>query len=189
MPSHGPMTPTLANVMMITGLNITTPDIFFSFPAKATHRIESRNIGAWKGYISTYSKSIGSVDSKEHSAFLNMWLEKYILCGKSVGPAINYQKLVEYLAGGNEFPLGKYLLGAVCNLLHQVSVWLRENWPIGNLGGPWWFINLCLDLHMRSILDVSIINQSFLSDQPDDKDVVFRRCSSFGEAASTFFGD
>lgn len=68
------MTPTLADVMMITGLNITAPDTFFSLPAKATHQIKSKNIDDWKGYIGFYSKSVGSVDSKEHFAFLNMWL-------------------------------------------------------------------------------------------------------------------
>lgn len=108
--AHGPMTTTLADEM-ITSLNITASDMFFSFPANATHRIESRNICGWKGYISLYSKLEGSVDSKEHSAFLNMWLEKYVFCGKSVGLAVNYKKLSEYLATGNQFPLGKHLLG------------------------------------------------------------------------------
>lgn len=107
---HGPMTPTLADVMMITGLNITAPDTFFSLPAKATHQIKSKNIDDWKGYIGFYSKSVGSVDSKEHFAFLNMWLEKHVLCGKPAGHAVN------------PFPLGKYLIGETYNVLPEVSV-------------------------------------------------------------------
>ena len=79
---------------------------------------------------------IGSVYLREHTAFLNMWLEKFIFCGKSVGPTNNNLKLAENLATGNPIPLGKHLLGSVYHLLHQVSSRLRKNQPITNLGGP-----------------------------------------------------
>ena len=48
---HGPMTPTLLDVMMLTGLNISAPDRSFDFLAKASFKIETRTIGGWKGYI------------------------------------------------------------------------------------------------------------------------------------------
>ena len=78
----------------------------------------------------------GSVSSGEHTAFLNMWLEKFIFCGKAVGPTNNNLKLAEALADGNIVPLGKHLLGAVYHLLYQVSVRLRNDQPITNLEGP-----------------------------------------------------
>lgn len=124
---HGPMMPTLADVFMLTGLNISESDRFFSLPSIATHRIETRQIGGWKGYIRLYSKTSGSVDVKEHYAFLNMWLEHFIFCGKSVAPVVQYQRLVEHLGGGNNFPVGKHLLGSVYRLLHEVSGRLRNN--------------------------------------------------------------
>ena len=45
---HGPMTPTLLDVMMLTGLNITAPDRSFDFLNKASFKIETRTIGGWK---------------------------------------------------------------------------------------------------------------------------------------------
>lgn len=46
---HGPMTPTLADVLMLTDLIIPESEKFFGFPAKATHKINTRLIGGWKG--------------------------------------------------------------------------------------------------------------------------------------------
>jgi len=77
----------------------------------------------------------GPVSLREHTAFLNMWLEKLIFCGKTVGPTNNTLKMAETLANGNPVPLGKHLLGSVYHLLHQVSAKLRADQPISNLGG------------------------------------------------------
>jgi hypothetical protein len=118
---HGPMTPTLLDVMMLTGLKIHAPDRPFHLLEKASFKIETKNIGGWKGYISKNMKT-GSVSAREHTFFLNMCLEKFIFCGKTVGPTNNNFKLAETLADGNLVPLGKHLLGAVYHLLHQVSV-------------------------------------------------------------------
>lgn len=71
-----------------------------------------------------------------------MWLEKFIFCGKSAGPTTKCQKMAEHLVMKDKIPLGKYLLGAVYRLLHQVSIRLQQGKAIGNLGGPWWFIQI-----------------------------------------------
>jgi len=71
---HGPMTPTLLNVLMLTALNIHAPDQSWDFLDKGSCKLETRNIGGWKGYIDKYSKT-GGADRREHVAFLNMWLE------------------------------------------------------------------------------------------------------------------
>ena len=42
---HGPMTPTLLDVMMLTGMNITAPGRSFDFLDKASFKIETRTIG------------------------------------------------------------------------------------------------------------------------------------------------
>jgi len=88
-----------------------------------------------KGYV-TKNMRTGSVSLREHTAFLNMWLEKFIFCGKTAGPTNNTLKMAETLASGNAVPLGKHLLGSVYHLLHQVSVRLRADQSISNLGGP-----------------------------------------------------
>ncbi|RLN40972.1 hypothetical protein C2845_PM01G49580 [Panicum miliaceum] len=46
---HGPMTPTLADVLMLTGLDISSPDTPFDYLIKPTHRLEKKGIGGWKG--------------------------------------------------------------------------------------------------------------------------------------------
>ena len=119
--SQGPMTPTLMDVVMLTGLNIHAPNRPFHLLEKASFKIETKNIGGWKGYIGKNMKT-GPVSAREHAACLNMWLKKFIFCGKTVGPTNNNLKLAETLAAGNSIPLGKYLLGSVYHLLYQVSV-------------------------------------------------------------------
>lgn len=84
------MTPTLAHVFMLTGLNVSESDQFFSLPGNTTHKIDTKSIGGWKVYIKLYSKTSKSVELREHTAFLNMWLDHFIFCGKSVGPTTQY---------------------------------------------------------------------------------------------------
>lgn len=42
---HGPMTLTLADMLMLTDLNVSESDNFFSLPANVTRRIKTRQIG------------------------------------------------------------------------------------------------------------------------------------------------
>uniref|UniRef100_A0A0A9CYW6 Aminotransferase-like plant mobile domain-containing protein n=1 Tax=Arundo donax TaxID=35708 RepID=A0A0A9CYW6_ARUDO len=76
----------------------------------------------------------GGVQDREHVSFLNMWLERFIFCGCTVGPTSNFQVIAEQLAGGIHLPLGRYFLGATYHLLHEVSVKLSAGQPIGNIG-------------------------------------------------------
>ena len=82
--------------------------------------------------------------------------EKYTFCGRTIGPTSNTLKMVETLADGNQILLGKHLLGSVYYLLHQVSVKLRDDQPIGNLGGPWWFIQLWLNMYMHRTMGMNL---------------------------------
>jgi hypothetical protein len=92
------------------------------------------------------------------------------------------------LADGNHILLGKYLLGVVYHLLHQVAVSLSTNSPISTPGGPWWFINMWLNLHLRDKLEQNIFAKTFPGDQPDGVQIVRHRCMCFREAVSTFPG-
>jgi len=162
--NHGLMTPTLIDVMMLTGLNIHAPNRSFHLLEKASFKIETKNIGGWKGYINKNMKT-GSVSVREHTAFLNMWLEKFIFCGKTVGPTSNNLRLANILANGNSVPLGKHLLGSVYHLFHQVSVRLRNNQPITKLGGLWWFIQLWLHMYMHKTMVVDLSEMQFPSEE------------------------
>jgi len=171
---RGPKKPTLLDVMMLTGLNIHARDRPFLLLEKTTFKIETKSIGGWKGYISKNMKT-GSVSAREHTVFLNMWLEKFIFCGKAVGPTNNNHKLAEALADGNLVPLGKHLFGAVYHFLYQVSVRLRNDQPITNLGGPWWFIQLWLHMYMHKTMVVDLSEMKFPSEEfSEEEDTITR---------------
>jgi hypothetical protein len=177
---HGPMTPILANVVMLTGLDITTADLT---PNKPSFRIDCKSIGGWKCYILKYAKT-GSIDTREHTTFLNMWLEKHVFYGNSAGPTTNPLALAKTLSSRNAVRLGRHLLGSMYQLLHQVFVKLSAGEPIGNLGGSWWFINLWLNLHVKAVLKYDLRKLQFPKEQPEDAEPETRRCMSFGEAMS-----
>jgi hypothetical protein len=44
----------LADVAMLTGLDIATADDGQLFGHKAKHKVETHNIGGWSGYIQKY---------------------------------------------------------------------------------------------------------------------------------------
>ena len=75
------------------------------------------------------------------------------------------------LADGNRFPLGRYLLGSVYHILHQVAEKPQLGEPIGNLGCPWWFINMWLNIHMHKHLRFDFFAQQFPWDIAEDKTV------------------
>jgi uncharacterized protein with ParB-like and HNH nuclease domain len=102
---HGPATPTLADVYMLTGLDISIADDASVYGKKYEYRMNTRNIGGWTGYIQEYRKT-RTVGQREHATFLNMWLEKFIFCGRLVGPTNAYLPAAELLANGVRFPLG-----------------------------------------------------------------------------------
>jgi hypothetical protein len=88
--SHGPMTPTLMDVVMITGLDIASPSPSAyrmpEVPFKLSSKIECTN---WSAYLNQYIKTKGPVTEKEHMTFLNLWLEHFIFCGPSLAPTKN----------------------------------------------------------------------------------------------------
>ena len=117
-----------------------------------------------------------------------MWLDKFIFCDRSAGPTSVYLSTAEKLASGGRFPLGRYLLGSTYHLLHQVAEKLLLGQPIGNLGGPWWFINMWLSVHMHKRLRFNLFSQRFPGDiaedyELDDEESATRSPLNYGEAA------
>jgi hypothetical protein len=83
---HGPMTLALADVLQLIGLDVSSPDVLFSRRNdKPSHKLKTKNVGGWSSYIVEHMKE-GTVSNREHVAFLNMWLQKFVFCGKSFGP-------------------------------------------------------------------------------------------------------
>jgi len=71
---HGPASPTLADVLMLTGLDIASTDDSHLYDRKPERNVETNNIGGWSGYIQKYQKT-GPVGQREHAIFLNIgWI-------------------------------------------------------------------------------------------------------------------
>ena len=91
---HGLASPTLADVVMLTGLDVSSADSTHFFATKLSAKVETCSIGGWSGYIQKYKRT-GPVNIKEQTSFLNMWLDKFVFCGRSAGPTSVYLAAAE----------------------------------------------------------------------------------------------
>lgn len=96
--NHGAMSPTLLDVSMLTGLDVTTPIDPFILRIKPSYRVKSKNMNGRTGYITSYSKENGIVTDEEHVLFLNMSLERFVFCGSTIGPTTNMLVFAEQLS-------------------------------------------------------------------------------------------
>jgi hypothetical protein len=105
------MTPTLLDVMMITGLDILSTCPFAyrlsEVPFKLSSKAECMN---WGAYLNQHLKTKDPVIEKEHTTFLDLWLEHLLFCGPSLAPTKNYLPLAYELAKDHTIGLGKLFL-------------------------------------------------------------------------------
>nr|ABA98206.1 retrotransposon protein, putative, Ty3-gypsy subclass [Oryza sativa Japonica Group] len=185
--NQGPMTPTLIDVIMITGLDVTSSANPMSLNTKNQYDFKTKSIGGWSGYVAAYMGK-GPVTPREHVAFLLMWLEKFLFCGSSCGPTTNWQFVTEALESKKQFPLGKILLGYLYQMLNNASAKIAINSAVG-AGGPWWLLQTWLNLVVMKVVNrPSVTEAEFPRLEPitkDDEERTHRRCMSYGEYAST----
>lgn len=127
------MTPTLLDIVMITGLDITPSANPVSMNTKSKFSFKTRTIGGWTGYI-TMNMGTGPMSPREHTAFLVMWLEKFLFCDQVGGPTTNWQHIAEALVDKKQFPLGKYLLGYLYQTLNSALARIATSSVIGTQG-------------------------------------------------------
>jgi hypothetical protein len=173
------MTPTLMDVVMITGLDIASPSPSAyrmpEVPFKLSSKTECTN---WGAYLNQYIKTKGPITEKKHTAFLNLWLEHFIFCGPSLAPTKNYLSLAYELAKGKTIGLGKLFLGEVYRYLHLMSSSLLSQKKL-RTGGPWWFIQLWAHLYFQNhIPNFPILADNSFPDQSGRR----IRCTIFGQA-------
>ena len=75
----------------------------------------------------------------------------------------------EHLAVCAKISLGKYLLGSAYHLMHQVSAQLLKNEAVHTISGPWWLIQMWLNLYMDKIVSPNLQNLSFPSSNFDEE--------------------
>jgi hypothetical protein len=113
------MSPTLADVFMMTDLKVIGSVHPFNYRGSSRQTGVKTRVG-YKNYIQKHM-SDGPLNDVEYRAFLNMWLCRFIFCGKANEPTLNHIVMAEELAVGTAIPLGKYLLGSVYHMLHQTT--------------------------------------------------------------------
>jgi hypothetical protein len=173
------MTPTLLDVVMITGLDISSscPSAYrlSEVPFKLSSKIECTN---WGAYLNQHLKNKGPVIEREHTAFLNLRLEHFLFCGPSLAPTKNYLPLAYELAKGHTVGLGKLFLAEVYRYLHLMSLSLLSQKKL-KTGGPWWFIQLWAHLYFQDFIpNFSVLADNSFPDQNGRR----IRCTSFGKA-------
>jgi hypothetical protein len=104
----------------------------------------------------------GPLGEVEYRAFLNMWLCRFIFYGKANEPTLNHIVMATQLAGDKRIPLGKYLLGSVYHMLHQTVTQMYTSQKIACVNGPWWFVQMWLQLHMHQIVGIDLNTHFFL---------------------------
>nr|CAE02174.2 OSJNBa0080E14.5 [Oryza sativa Japonica Group] len=186
--NQGPMTPTLIDITMITVLDVTSSANPISLNTKNQFDFRTKSIGGGSGYVAAYMGK-GSVTPREHTAFLIMWLKKFLFCGSSCGPTTNWQFLAEALETKRQFLLGKILLGYQYEMLSNASAKIAIGSVVG-AGGPWWLLQTWLNLVVMKVVNRPLlIDAQFPRLEPitgdDGEELTHRRCMSYGEAAST----
>jgi hypothetical protein len=96
---------------MITSLKVTGTMYPYKYEGSSKQTEVKTGVG-YKRYIQNYI-SDGPLTDVEYRAFLNMWLCRFVFCGKANEPTLNHIVMAEDLAAGTPIPLGKYLLGSV----------------------------------------------------------------------------
>jgi hypothetical protein len=175
---HSPMTPTFMDVVMITGLDIASPSPSAynlpEVPFRLSFKSECTN---WGAYLNHHVKTKDSVTEKEHTTFLNFWLEHFILCGPSLAPTKKYLSLAYELAKGATVGLGKLFLGEIYKYLHLMSLSLLSQKKL-KTSGPWWFIQLWVHLYFQSYIpNFPVMDDNSFPDQTGRH----IRCTSYGQ--------
>jgi hypothetical protein len=74
--------------------------------------------------------------------------------------------MAEDLTAGISIPLWKYLLGSVYHMLHQTTYLMHTSQKISCVNGPWWFVQMWLQLYMHQIVAIDLNNRHFLKGKP-----------------------
>ncbi|KAL6225549.1 hypothetical protein ACLB2K_004399 [Fragaria x ananassa] len=158
----GQMGISLLDILAITGLPIHAkpyaPGDFAS--TEFTHSCNLGACRALKGSYGAWRKFyIGHAEQHEGGiAFLEYWLDKFILCGSAHKPTWKWTKLAESLYNGVEVGLGQPVLGALYRTLHLLSLK-----PFHLSAGPLWILDLWMQLYFL------LFRRSPLEFQPEDQ--------------------
>lgn len=172
---QGPMTPSLLHVKMLTSLNVTTSINPFKLDVKCKtdpcrlERIHSRISRHMICFLKGTCCIPGHVVRKRCIMWFNLWANCKLsaLCSIfGLEEAYSSKEISAWLS---------LLNASLCCLQYLED-------KVINYGGPWWFMQLWINMYTRPSLALS----AFPTTYTDDEDVSTRRCMSFGEAAIVY---
>jgi hypothetical protein len=71
-------------------------------------------------------------------------------------------------------------------MLHQTTYLMHTSQKISCVNGPWWFVQMWLQLYMHQIVVVDLNNRHFPStNHKEGETQITKGCQTYGEAAST----
>jgi hypothetical protein len=139
------MTPTL-----MAGLSIASPSpSAYSLPEVPFSLSSKSECTNWDAYLNQQVKTKCPMPEREHTTFLNFWLEHFIFCGPSLAPTKSCLSSAYELAKGVTVGLDKLFLREVYRYLHLTSSSLLCQKKL-KTGVPWWFIQLWAYLYFQS---------------------------------------
>ena len=87
----GPLGPTLLDVAMLCALRLDGEQL----SAYDSCSIDLNIRSGWSDYLEHYNRLEGPVTDEEHIAFLNMWLNRFLFCGASLGPSHTFSAIAK----------------------------------------------------------------------------------------------
>jgi hypothetical protein len=130
--------------------------------------------------------SDGPLTDVEYRAFLNMWLCRFIFCGKANEPTLNHIVMAEDMAASTSIPLGKYLLGSVYHMLHQTTYLMHTSQNILVLMALGGLFRCGCNYICTRLLPLTSTNRHFPSTNYKEGETQRTKgCQTYGEAAST----
>ncbi|XP_055962345.1 uncharacterized protein LOC126687881 [Mercurialis annua] len=134
----GPMSVTLKDVFMLTGLPVIGFDAPCLFEVDQKQLFSCPDYHSYKACIEKWCRGMETPSLEEHTEFLWVLICKFILCTPSGAPTKESLRLASKLATGTFVALGFVFLGAFYQALQQCVT----NKPLARLGGHMWLLQL-----------------------------------------------
>ncbi|CAL2247175.1 unnamed protein product [Prunus armeniaca] len=145
----GMMTPTLLDVATMAGFRPCGDEVSALSPSKCEVDFGfTKKNKSYKVFMEANAQEIGPLTHKEHTAFLMIWLCKYVFCMASAQVTLEVQPLVEALAKGHRLALGPMVLAYLYRGLYNM---VSLNPMNCNTTGPIWLFQLWLQVYFPEV--------------------------------------
>lgn len=152
--TYGMMTPTLFDIVAITGVKPTGETYDPDFLSKDTISFDTFRASFTMHIAYYHDKDIKEFFKTEHIAFLDLWLSCCVFCLKSLQVAKKFLTLGNQIHDGRNIRLSKIILANLYESLNEGVTALKKIRTNGNmlLSGPFWLLELWLNPSFKACL-------------------------------------